>query len=127
MMTTTPPNSVHEIEANNQNGEKVSTFRRVLPQVMMHNFNINIIIQLQFIISICNSIRQFLGACAKGVLVLNIGEFAAFPSIVIPSLIGMSKHLNPDESVQVTAEQTSWLCKVKSFIKHEPSMALIFM
>lgn len=38
-----------------------------------------------------------------------MGEFAAFPSIVIPSLLGMSGDLNPDETVQITAAQTSWL------------------
>lgn len=33
----------------------------------------------------------------------------AFPSIVIPSLTGTSKELNPDETLRVTASQASWL------------------
>lgn len=37
----------------------------------------------------------------------------AFPSIVIPSLIGISKELNPDETLQMTAVQASWLGKVQ--------------
>lgn len=33
----------------------------------------------------------------------------AFPSIVIPSLTGVSKALNPDETLHITAVQASWL------------------
>lgn len=54
---------------------------------------------------------QFFGSLAKSFMMFNMGQFYAFPSIVIPSLIGISKHLNPDETVQVTASQSSWLCK----------------
>lgn len=52
---------------------------------------------------------------AKNLIIFNLGEFAAFPSIVIPSLIGVCNELNPDESLRITAAQTSWLCKIEIF------------
>lgn len=54
---------------------------------------------------------QILATIAKNFVVLNLGQFFSFPSIVIPSLIGVSKTLNPDEMVEATAAQTSWLCE----------------
>lgn len=33
----------------------------------------------------------------------------AFPSIVVPSVLGNSKHLNPDEIFHMTASEASWL------------------
>lgn len=79
------------------------------------DFNFLVLI-FNFLFFIYVSMHQLLGTCAKNLLVFNVGEFAAFPSIVIPSLIGISNHLNPDESLHMTASQTSWLCKFKSFI-----------
>lgn len=38
-----------------------------------------------------------------------MGEFVAFVPIVIGSLSGTTKELNPDETLQITAVQTSWL------------------
>lgn len=52
---------------------------------------------------------------AKNLIIFNLGEFAAFPSIVIPSLIGVCNELNPDESLRITAAQTSWLCKIEYY------------
>lgn len=52
-----------------------------------------------------------MATCAKNLMVLNIGEFAGLPSIIIPSLIGLSQHLNPGETLQVSAAETSWLRK----------------
>lgn len=51
---------------------------------------------------------------AKNFVVLNVGQFFSFPSIVIPSLIGVSTALNPDEMIKATAAQTSWLCELFS-------------
>lgn len=56
------------------------------------------------------NIVKLLGSLAKNLMILNIGEFAGFAAIVIPSLTGLSKELNPDEMVQITAAQASWLC-----------------
>lgn len=39
----------------------------------------------------------------------------AFTSIVIPSLLGTSKHLNPDETIEMTAEEVSWLSEFRHF------------
>lgn len=49
---------------------------------------------------------------AKNFDIFNLGEFTAIPSIVIPSLTGISKHLNPDETIRVSGDETSWLCKL---------------
>ena len=46
---------------------------------------------------------------AKNLMIINIGEFAGFAAIVIPSLTGLSSNLNPDETVTITAAQASWL------------------
>lgn len=53
---------------------------------------------------------KLLGSLAKNLMILNIGEFAGFSAIVISSLTGLSKELNPDETVQITPAQASWLC-----------------
>lgn len=39
----------------------------------------------------------------------NVGMVLAFPSIVVPSVLGNSKHLNPDEIFHMTASEASWL------------------
>lgn len=54
-------------------------------------------------------IKQILAATAKNFIIFNLGEFTAFPSLVIPALLGMSDDLNPDEIIRITAAQTSWL------------------
>lgn len=54
---------------------------------------------------------QFLASSAKNLMILNMGQFHGFPSIVIPSLIGVTGALNPDETLHVSAAQTSWLCE----------------
>lgn len=48
-------------------------------------------------------------------MILNLGEFSSFQSIVIPSLVGISADINPDETVAITADQSSFLCKIQSF------------
>lgn len=52
---------------------------------------------------------QFLAGNAKNLLIWNIGLVLAFPTIVIPALTGLSKQLNPDETLQITGVQASWL------------------
>ncbi|XP_031634375.1 facilitated trehalose transporter Tret1-like [Contarinia nasturtii] len=63
--------------------QEVSTFRRILPQI--------------------------LATFAKNLIIFNLGEFFAISSIVISSLNGSCIYLNPDETLLVTPAQTSWL------------------
>lgn len=49
---------------------------------------------------------------AKNFDIFNLGQFSVLPSIVIPSLTGISKELNPDETIHVSGDETSWLCKL---------------
>lgn len=46
---------------------------------------------------------------ARNLITVNTTLFAAFPSIVIPSLLGLNDELNTDESIRVTASQASWI------------------
>lgn len=54
---------------------------------------------------------QFLAAMAKNLIVVNKALFDGFPSIVISSLTGHSSDLNPNEMLNITDSQASWLCK----------------
>lgn len=58
---------------------------------------------------------------AADLMLLNLGQFSSFQSIVIPSLVGISSDINPDETVHITADESSWLCKVyySTFSKSE--------
>lgn len=62
------------------------------------------------------SFEQLLAATAKNFIIFNLGEFTAFSAIVIPSLIGLANDLNPDETVRIDGEQTSWLGECSFFI-----------
>lgn len=53
---------------------------------------------------------KILAALAKNLMILNIGEFMSILAIVISSLVGLSDALNPDETVRISAAQSSWLC-----------------
>lgn len=37
----------------------------------------------------------------------------AFPSIVVPSVLGNSKNLNPDEILHMTPDEATWLGKIQ--------------
>lgn len=52
---------------------------------------------------------------------LNFGLVLAFPSIVVPSVLGNSKSLNPDEILHMTLDETTWLGKIpnREFINFE--------
>lgn len=63
--------------------EKVSNFRRFLPQV--------------------------LATTVKNFLLLDIGMSVAFPAIIIPALTGISNEYNKNEGLSLTPEQASWL------------------
>lgn len=52
---------------------------------------------------------QILATTAKNFLLLDLGLAVAFPTIVIPALMGLNNENNPNETVQLTAVQASWL------------------
>uniref|UniRef100_A0A182NQQ7 Major facilitator superfamily (MFS) profile domain-containing protein n=1 Tax=Anopheles dirus TaxID=7168 RepID=A0A182NQQ7_9DIPT len=64
-----------------QEHEEVSTFRRILPQI--------------------------LASTAKNFLLLDLGMAVAFPTIVIPALRGI-KNRAPDEFLHFTPQEASW-------------------
>lgn len=80
--------------------EEISSYRRIFPQI--------------------------LATFAKNLIIFNLGEFYAFPTLVIPSLIGVCSELNPDENLQITAETSSWLCKISNNLLH-PSAKVNFL
>jgi hypothetical protein len=61
--------------------QEISTFRRVLPQI--------------------------LASSAKNLLLLDLGMSVAFPTILIPSLKGLKAHDNND-ILSITNAQASW-------------------
>lgn len=61
--------------------QEISTFRRVLPQI--------------------------LASTAKNLLLLDLGMSVAFPTILIPSLKGLKSHDNND-FLSITDVQASW-------------------
>lgn len=75
-----------------ENGpQEVSTFRRILPQFLA-------------------SLTQFLVSWSMGLIL-------AIASIVVPSVIGQSGNLNPDETLHMTIEEASWLGKFYFLLK----------
>lgn len=94
-----------EKEKQTSEVDVIPAFRRVLPQVKWNFFQF-IVILLKNLVKL-----QILATFAKNLIIFNLGEFGAFPSLVIPSLIGVCSELNPDENVHISASQTSWLCE----------------
>lgn len=56
-----------------------------------------------------NYFLQVIASTVKNFLLLDLGLSIAFPTIVIPALMGLNNALNPDETVHLTAVQASWL------------------
>lgn len=52
---------------------------------------------------------QILASTIKNFLLLDLGLSIAFPTIVIPALTGLNSEINPNETIQLTAVQASWL------------------
>lgn len=50
-----------------------------------------------------------LASTIKNFLLLDLGLSVAFPTIVIPALTGLNSNVNPNEILQLTAVQASWL------------------
>lgn len=91
--------------------QHVSTFRRILPQVRLNKTISESQKMHKILFTFWSLFAQIFGAMAKSLMIINIGEFLGFSALVIPSLTGLSQDLNPDEMVQITASQASWLCK----------------
>lgn len=51
---------------------------------------------------------------ARNLITMNTGLFEGFPTLVIPSLLGFSEELNPDETLRISASQASWLASFAS-------------
>ncbi|KAL7033165.1 hypothetical protein ACKWTF_007494 [Chironomus riparius] len=69
----------------NENLKEISTFQRILPQI--------------------------LASSAKNLLLLDLGMAVSFPTIVIPALRGLKMHDNND-ILSFTAEQASWFASI---------------
>lgn len=94
--------------------QQISTFRRVFPQVCERskkktektNKQVHQTTQIK-----PYPTQKVLATLAKNLIIFNLGEFIAFPSIVLPSLAGLNAELNPDETVHATGAEISWLCE----------------
>lgn len=51
---------------------------------------------------------------ARNLITVNTGLFEGLPTLVVPSLLGFSKELNMDETVQITPSQASWIASFAS-------------
>lgn len=59
---------------------------------------------------------QVFAAMAKNLIVVNKALFDGFPSIVLPSLLGKSPQLNPDETLLISPSQASTLCEYDPYL-----------
>lgn len=91
---------------NNEGVQRVSSFRRILPQVNTRpTYYSNGMLFLSYFFFKC------LGTLARNLLCINVGGYFGFLAILIPALTGLNKELNPDETLEITAYQASWLRK----------------
>lgn len=58
----------------------------------------------------CELYLQVFAAMAKNLIVVNKALFDGFPSIVLPALQGTSHELNPNETLNISSSEASWLC-----------------
>lgn len=120
------------IDSNNNRGktQKISKFRRFLPQVsspslLLRKFRHNKKNRKKIILE-CFHLQQFfsinldlftnfqvLKTMARNIIRLNTGLVEGFPSIVIPSLICLSRELNPGEVLVISPSQALWIGKFK--------------
>lgn len=45
-------------------------------------------------------------------LLLDIGVSVSYPTVLISALTGLNNETNPDETLRMTAVQTSWMGKI---------------
>lgn len=58
---------------------------------------------------------QFFGSLARSLIGTNTGEYNGLVAFMIPALTGLNKELNPNETLEITADQASWLRKSTQF------------
>lgn len=105
---TTKDGSLEKCEEKPEAGK----FRTILPQVHIIIYSILFYLLIHsndVFVFISSSIGQVLASTAKNFLLLDLGLSVAFPTIVIPALMGLNNENNPNEMVQLTAVQASWL------------------
>lgn len=50
-----------------------------------------------------------MAALARNLITMNTGLFEGLPTLIIPSLLGLSNKLNPNETIRITPSQASWI------------------
>lgn len=105
-------------EENFERIQRVSAFRRILPQVNQTTYKFNGRLHWSFAF-------KCLGTLARNLICLNVGEFFGFLAILIPALSGLNKEANPDETLEITANQVSWLRKSNDSIQLFRSIEII--
>lgn len=107
-----PSNNNHVKNLGDESSQKVSSLRRVLPQVEIA-FRIYSILHLIFVNQIImhwlSLFLQFLASSVNNLLIIDVGLILAFPSIVVPALTGLNRELNPNEFLQMSGVEASWL------------------
>lgn len=69
---------------------------------------IRFIIKLFFLLKI-------LASSAKNLVILNFGLIISFSTILIPALTGLNSKNNPNETLRITPEESTWLGKKNTF------------
>lgn len=54
-------------------------------------------------------LAQILASTAKNTLLFNYGLAVTFPTILIPALTGLNTKLNPNETLRITPDESTWL------------------
>lgn len=54
-------------------------------------------------------LAQVLASSAKNLLVFNFGLAITFPTILIPALSGLNTSLNPNETLTITPNESTWI------------------
>lgn len=57
-----------------------------------------------------------MASIAQNLLSSSMGLSLAFPTILVPAVLGLSNVINPNESLHMTADEASWLGKYRLYI-----------
>lgn len=88
---------------------QVSTFRRILPQVILKE---KISDDSSEMTGIILFFPQFISSVPLFLMAFDLGFSFAIATIVVPSVRGASEQLNPDETISMTPDEASWLGKL---------------
>lgn len=64
---------------------------------------------LDSIFNLNESSFQVLITILVNLLLLDVSFSYAFPTVIIPALTGLNEKNNPNETIQITGEQSSWI------------------